>query len=506
MYLKDISRRFIKNTIYNLELDNRLGYERNIRREKLYDYASEGEIKSTDALFQKSRREGESLPLARVSRAIPSLCGWVPRLNEQTKVLLYHFWSVNYGLRKEVLVRVSLVQGASVVSQDLFTLAPYSSMQLEIGSSEAESHETEGIVCVEYFHPRIPPNHGGHSGQLRFWGKYYDVNGEYTATVHSMPLAFEQPFARLGIHSRSYTDNKLAKSFYVASPHYLGDRYKKSFRQEENAETGYGYNLGIDESKSVRAIWHHAPRGQVVADQDKTKTLTQAFWVPPINDIRPVVVIDPHETGMYEGQTVAITYINGNKIIKAEKYDLSEVQSIQLDVQDYIVDHTGLTVLISFICHQANSGYAHIHYNVGEKYGDCVHAHACNPELGDGKAIASRGEKYASCLKFMHAPIVSDESHESWLVLTNIKDSNGQTRFKIRFILEDGKEFIENISMMSDDLLIPVNINSLLNHFSERQVGNVIVQLEDNNYNYDCSFLTYMKSNNSIATDHLTGG
>ena len=43
----------------------------------------------------------------------------------------------------------------------------------------------DGESCIfELYHDRIPINHAGHQGHLRFWGIY----GNESSTVHSMPL------------------------------------------------------------------------------------------------------------------------------------------------------------------------------------------------------------------------------------------------------------------------------------------------------------------------------
>lgn len=65
----------------------------------------------------------EAVPEFRVDKNITRIAGFVPFVKNYTKVVLYHFWSTNYGLRKKILVRVSLIAGVAVSHQSLISLS-----------------------------------------------------------------------------------------------------------------------------------------------------------------------------------------------------------------------------------------------------------------------------------------------------------------------------------------------------------------------------------------------
>ena len=123
-----------------------------------------------------------------VSKEINSVAGWVPYINGKTKALIFNFFSQNYSLRKNLLLRYSIININKIVKQEMFWIKPQVIFELD----DKKFLRTEGqILIVELFHPYIKKNHGDHDGHLRFWGEYFDNNNTLSCITHSMPISFE---------------------------------------------------------------------------------------------------------------------------------------------------------------------------------------------------------------------------------------------------------------------------------------------------------------------------
>jgi hypothetical protein len=129
-----------------------------------------------------------------------SIAGWVPYIKDRTKILFWHFYSLNYGLRRKFLVRISLINYNEIIAQKYFTLLPFGIKQVDVTCLFNGADGTS--VSVEFFHPYIRKDHGGHSGRLRFWGKYF-TGDVYQATVHSSPVDMVSRFLKPQLVSRT---------------------------------------------------------------------------------------------------------------------------------------------------------------------------------------------------------------------------------------------------------------------------------------------------------------
>ena len=59
-----------------------------------------------------------------VSKEINSVAGWVPYINGKTKALIFNFFSQNYSLRKNLLLRYSIININKIVKQEMFWIKP----------------------------------------------------------------------------------------------------------------------------------------------------------------------------------------------------------------------------------------------------------------------------------------------------------------------------------------------------------------------------------------------
>ena len=116
---------------------------------------------------------------------ISSVAGYIPYVKNQTKIYFYHFFSVNYGVRKTFTGQLSIIDDSNSVIKSIVITFP-SRFNGVIDLSKIFNN-LEGESCIfELYHKRIPVNHAGHQGHLRFWGIY----GKDSSTVHSMLSSF----------------------------------------------------------------------------------------------------------------------------------------------------------------------------------------------------------------------------------------------------------------------------------------------------------------------------
>ena len=126
----------------------------------------------------------------------PSVAGYVPFLKNNTNIVLYNFFSKNYGIRKQLLTRLCLCKGKELIDTKWVLLQSNCVKRLLL--KDWQKLEAD-YISVEVFNPKLPKNHGGHDGHFRFWGLF----GDGAATVHSMPTPnFTFPPQSLKAHRR----------------------------------------------------------------------------------------------------------------------------------------------------------------------------------------------------------------------------------------------------------------------------------------------------------------
>lgn len=131
-----------------------------------------------------------------ISKKISSVVGWIPFVPNRTSAIIYNFFSQNYSVRKNLLLRLSLISKGEIIHQQLLWISPNLILEIDDKLIGNINKDAETLV-LELFHPRLPKNHEGQDGHFRFWGKYYDHKKNYLSTSHSMPLNFDLNFLRM---------------------------------------------------------------------------------------------------------------------------------------------------------------------------------------------------------------------------------------------------------------------------------------------------------------------
>ena len=99
---------------------------------------------------------------------VSSVLGWVPFKKNKTNLVIYDF-ATNYAIRKQKLLRISLVSKNNCISKAIFVWIFYIRYRPKL----FQKYRRRCSFC-KTFHPFIRKNHGGADGQFRFWGRYYE--------------------------------------------------------------------------------------------------------------------------------------------------------------------------------------------------------------------------------------------------------------------------------------------------------------------------------------------
>lgn len=443
-----------------------------------------------------------------VDEKIPSILGWVPYIIDKTTVVIYHFFSVNYALRKQAFVKISLVKNLSAIRVIKFWLPSGHVHEFDLREHfqglEADS------VFIELFHPKLPKNHGGHSGHLRAWGKYYSHDGHYLSTVHTAPLARNNGFSASKLNARTYFPSGNA-----GETNYIVSRSHTRFISEATEQAiwnikpqHFGFNVIKDNNGNVLSLWHHAPINGVALARprgEQSLKTTQAFWVPDYMGIDPIITVDSLETLLSENQEIKIYLIANNQAVDSRTIPVNGSFSSKVS---NIFGHKvagEYVVLCEFWCN--TFGYLHVHYNTENKSGDQVHAHLTNWKVDDSNqliAIPSNGRGLAR--KFLHIPTEVQQNH-SYLIVHNNKISGvDNPKVKVRLITDLGHEELVNLNLGNTSPINVYRVSDLFPNIAGVSNLSAIIQLESSNDNYDGSILNYNLASKAVAIDHLTGG
>lgn len=460
--------------------------------------------------FNKSKKQGLLYQnLFRSTRSDPQICeegfwpfihnhtnsiaGYVPYIKSQTSLILFHFWSINYGVRKQILGHVILLKERKI--KKIFRFSLNSGEFRKINLKDLFDDDDGDIIFVEIFNPRFPSNHGGSDGQYRFWGEY----SNNTSTSHSLQFPYilfdkrwrscRASFANIN-YNKSTNEIKLINFYENKTIEPINHLFEK---------ISFGYFIQSCKN-SISSVWHSATytgkKSLSVKDQ------FQLVALPPILNLDlQLSFLEAFTSKRKTEITFSIFDQNANFVAK-QSMNLSHLDIIKCSDIFPDVKFSGMQLLVDLSKAETllHNGYLHIIYYCGKLLCDSVHSHPLDAPstLLKNKSILNSG--YGQSLKFMHFP--TGKSYKSFL---SIWTNDAEIFAKLRFIDDSGNEYIKNIFIkplgvvhyLLDDILVSLGV-SLKSHF--------IVQLESNYSNLNANLYTYQRKNQSLSVDHLTGG
>lgn len=472
-----------------------------VSRENLYNSKSKNKILISDNRFNQSGININEVD-AEIDKNINSVLGWVPYIKLKTSIFLYHFFSTNYSIRKQILIRFSLVKSSNVVAQKLFWFPCYCVHDFHLkdyfGDNDGDS------IFIEAFHPLIKKNHGGSDGHLRAWGKYYSGD-ECTSTVHTSNLKKFDKFSLKSPQTRNYFSPKFkGKAINIS-------RSKSDIREnyENNKiEVHNGFDVFLDSFNNPKAVWHHG--SQYIKNQDtlnkNSKKITQTFWCPPSKRLDPRIAIDDLETGIAGENFFEIFIVKDSVVIKEKKIkfknfyqsNLSDIFGEQINGPYYVI--------VSFF-YNFKLPYLHVNYDTKSSCGDNVHCHISHLEIKENKVFLKEidGDR-KNARKFFHFSKINNENCYYLVIHVNKFKNINSNELKIRIFTDKNKEYLFTKQLNFKD---PIQIFKIQELFDDKNIEiskSGIVQIESIEENYDGSFIRFNPKNDNIAVDHLSGG
>jgi len=423
-----------------------------------------------------------------------SLAGYVPYVKGHTKVGVHHFWSVNYGLRKQLLGHIVLIKGGAFVSSFRFVLPAYHFAVIDLADLFGDQ-EGDGVY-VEVYHPKIPKGHGGHSGHLRYWGIY----GAHLSTVHSLPV-LKSTFRRSVVRSSRGTfpgfelAPELVKSF---SSWGEKNRLLPSSLKHLSEATPLGYYLINCGEKLPVTIWHSSDYTAVAA-QPGAKF--QAIALPPIPAI-DVVISFIEAIG--SGGTVNFLFYKESLLVARVSRSVGVADQFLASELFPETNLSGGFLVVDFSEHGQciHSGSLHLIYRLENRICDSIHSYwlkASQFKYVEQDAVSTKIASGQS-LKFMHFP--ATDGYEAWLAIWTL---DKPVPIKLRFLAANGKEYVSNMDIPPVGVSY-LNASDLFRLHANEPSENVVVQIESGFSNLDANLYTYSSGAKSLSVDHFTGG
>lgn len=492
MNIKNIAKKFIKNINILEEIYIKIFKKtKNFNREDLFEFSdSQIEIKKNDLnFFKKLNNQINEIKNIKIDKNINSVLGWVPFSKSKSSAVIYNFFSQNYSLRGNFLLRVSLVFNGNIILQKLFWIKPNT-----ICNFISENLNFEGdcdSIIIELFNPNLKKNHGNHDGHLRFWGKYFDEKKNIISTTHSMPLSYGNNYLSEENFSRSYfelNENYDFKNYFL----------KSKLNSQKKRINLYGYAIISNKINNFVSTWHLAP----INDKKKEKKeISQLAWCPQSKILDPCILIDNIETGI-ENQRILIALIVNNEIIYQKEFDHKGVYFQKIS-RIFPKIESDYLVYIKFLSH--GHSYFNIAYSNLSNYGDLVHSHETKWIVNDSKLVSQETDSAGNTRKFFYLNKYKENCfHYLSLNIDKIKNKNS-INLNIRLLVDNGVEQLiqKKIDFTKPHLLLIMEEEfSILKNLDYK---NAVIQIESFDNNINGSFL-YCNQDGTIAVDHLTGG
>ena len=430
---------------------------------------------------------------------IPSVAGYIPYLKNQTKIYFYHFFSVNYGIRKTFTGQVSLINESNEIIKSVVLTFP-SRFNGEIDLSKIFNN-LDGESCIfELYHTRIPINHAGHQGHLRFWGIY----GKDSSTVHSMPLfpfyvKNDIPkFSDRRFYPKINNNNNLNSCYFINC-----NLKSKTFHYDLEGDlsnklkllSGYTIQMGIKSSNEKfdepSGVWHHSEYRRIRNKYSSNEEIGQIASIPSIDKIDLLIFLGEYVESNQE-IIFSIHSPKTRKIIISKKIVVDTNKQVRASELFGINILKGNNLIIEPSKESRNNvfkgGYANIQYIIDQNLCDGVHAHRYTSDL------SSQG------LKFMHYKISRNTS--SFLSIWGTK--NKEVFFRLRVF--DSKNSFEKcffLSVEQNQIVKEINLADL--NIPE---GTGIIQIECDRVNPGATSFVMTKSSDKtfLSTCHMTGG
>jgi hypothetical protein len=460
---------------------------------------SKKKISVHDKLFSLPGEYFQEIENKKIDNKIPSVFGWVPFKKNKTNLVIFDFFAANYSIRKQKLLRISLLNENNIISQKLFLFPGYTIVDLDLNKIFSEFDGQS--VCVELFHPFIRKNHGGSDGQFRFWVRFH--NGKILdnlSTSHSLVLRKKIKFELKSLNGRRFCDLFLG----LNNKDYCRSSIFDTFKQGKRVKTFFGFNAIEDEDSNIRSLTHHSHYFK--ADKNKKlKRQKQCLFIPKIENLNPTIFVDNLETGINKNNICITIFDKDNLELYKESFitngffsrSISSFYKLNKDKEYIIVIEFDVFTEI----------YAHVLYNFGKmNLCDQVHLHKINWNI-EKKILSPSSRILGSSRKFGYILKRSNKLQDDFFTLyLGVDKKDKKINFYLRLYTDTDIEEIVKINRHVTSPILNLNIREIFKDLDNKFNRAAIIQLESKSETINGNFMRIDLQNKIISTDHLTGG
>ena len=449
-------------------------------------------------LFKKNPGKFENLENLEIDENINSVAGWLPITKSKLSVTLYNFFSVNYSLRKQLILRITLLKNKKEFNQRFFSIPVNFVKELSINEIFGKDFKNYNSIILELFHPLLANNHAGSDGHFRFIGKYTE-DDQLDCMVHSMPISkYYSVLEKSRNWARTYSISDFANYLFINN--YSSGKTQIENINSNSQKTNYGFLTveDINQNKTV-SIFHQSPKNQ----KTDVRKISSGFYCPnnKIKSYDPFIFIDEKESNCRTNTFEFLIYQNGavveRKIIENRGNYLERISKIFGKVidEDYL--------FIAKMNTTSSNAYFHVHFADKYKIYDQVHTESINWTLQENKLVPILSNEKKSCRKFCSFDLNKNKKNLAIIYLNKVQNIN-QYNLKLRILVEE-TEYLKSITFNINEPFKILYLNDILKELGILNDSNGILQIESGDQNF--AAVNYqINDNGAISTDHFTGG
>ena len=447
--------------------------------------------------------------------------GYVPYCLNQTKIFYYNFFSINYGLRSNIDLVVSLVDcNFEPIESKYFSLSHRQHLNLDATSLFSKHiNKNATFIVIFILNKKIPFNHGGAGGHLRFFG----IWNHFSSFCHSWPLPgtyeilkgwLSSPYKRLS-ERRFYPSSAFTVSHY--GPFTETSEINERGDLSTSLEMTHGFTMLKDHKNLIRTLFHNKKLDRKIRLKEQKSSVKHIVSIPPVKGL---------DIELYFGECCT----NGSEFL-INHYAFSQDDNksrILLFSTNYKVDldsSVKISTLIDINQATENDGswvefisltgkhswyYLNLIYYLqkGNLLCDATHSHPFTDIKKSNKL--SRTLKFAP-LKYKSTKLDNSFNRDTFIAMWSDINVKLNARLRIFSVQKSNFEIVFPIEIPPSSVLHLKLNNYLDNYFEKYPIDfgkDFVVQLESEMTNIPANLYHHNKNNpsNTFAVDHFTGG
>ena len=439
--------------------------------------------------------------------------GYVPYFEGQTEVFYYNFFSINYGIRTNIDLILSLVDS----DFNPILVSHRKNIKLDLDKIlKKKDNKTISFVVIFILNPKIPFNHAGAGGHLRFFG----IWNNFASFCHSWPLPGTYEIVRgwLNLPYRRLAERRFFPLSAERIQHSAPFQKLKELNQRGDLSPvmiePIGFTVLKDKNKLIRTLFHNRGYERDNKFSEKYKEFNHVVSLPPLKDLDIEIFFGECCT---TGSEFNVNHYYSNK--KSEK--------VLLNSSIYRVENSKSSMLSSIINSSFNqengswvefipksglhsSYYLNLFYYLGEEKNlcDASHSHTFN-----NMRKIKRKTRTLKFAPFRLKSLKNDllEKQESYLALWADKSQDISIRVRLFCLQSSNFEMIFPVHLKKSTVT-HLNLNNYIKSYYKEHKdffgSDYIVQIEseDTNVNANLYHFNIENSPPSFAVDHFTGG